>query len=55
MSAIVEFIRSLFQAPVPAVARSSSQADLWALYKLSRGRDTLTEADLRRLAEAADK
>ena len=55
MSAIVEFIRSLFHAPVPAVVRSSSQPDLWALYQLSRGRDSVSPAVLRKLAEAARK
>lgn len=49
MSAIVEFIRSFFYAPVPAVALSG-QADLWALYQLSRGRDSVSPAVLHRLA-----
>lgn len=55
MSAIVEFFRSLFHAPVPAVARSSKQADLWALYQLSRGRDSVSPAVLNKLAQAAAK
>ena len=54
MSTIVEFIRSLFRTPAPAVARSN-QADLWTLYQLSRGRDSVSPAVLRRLAEAAAK
>ncbi|MEX5746785.1 hypothetical protein [Massilia sp. X63] len=56
MSTIVEFIRSLFHAPAPAVAVArDNQADLWALYQLSRGRDSVSPAVLRRLAEAARK
>jgi len=52
MSTIIEFIRSLFRTPVPAVARSG-QADLWSLYQLSRGRDSVSPAVLRKLADAA--
>jgi hypothetical protein len=52
MSAIIEFFRSLFHAPVPALARSG-QADLRTLYQLSRGRDSVSPAVLRKLADAA--
>lgn len=50
MSGIVSFIRSLFLAPVPAAARGD---DLWTLYQLSRGRDSVSPAVLRKLTEAA--
>jgi hypothetical protein len=52
MSAIIEFFRSLFHAPVPALARSG-QVDLRTLYQLSRGRDSVSPAVLRKLADAA--
>ncbi len=54
MSTIVEFFRSLFYVPAPAVARSG-QVDLRTLYQLSRGRDSVSPAVLHKLAEAAAK
>ncbi len=53
MSTTFEFIRSLFRSPAPA-ARNGG-ADLLALYQLSRGRDSVSPAVLRRLADAAAK
>lgn len=52
MSGIASFIRSLFLAPAPVAARSDT-GDLWTLYQLSRGRDSVSPAVLRKLAEAA--
>ncbi|MCA1245355.1 hypothetical protein [Massilia sp. MS-15] len=54
MSTLLAFIRSLFLVPAPAPARSSG-TDLRTLYRLSRGRDSVSPAVLRRLAEAARK
>ena len=54
MSAIIEFFRSLFYVPAPAVARNK-QGDLRTLYQLSRGRDSVSPTVLRKLAEAAAK
>lgn len=52
MSTIVNVIRSLFLTPAP-VAAGSKAVDLRALYQLSRGRDSVSPAVLRKLAEAA--
>lgn len=54
MSTFIAFLRSLFLVPVPATARSNG-VDLGALYRMSRGRDSVSPAVLRKLAEAAGK
>lgn len=48
------FLQSLFRRPAPAVVRADS-ADVWKLYQLSRGRDSVSPAVLRKLADAAAK
>jgi len=55
MATIISFIRSLFLTPAPIAARSSAGVDLRTLYQLSRGRDSVSPAVLRKLAEAAGK
>ncbi|MGI4841934.1 MAG: hypothetical protein ACRYF7_01340 [Janthinobacterium lividum] len=52
MATIIHFVRSLFLTPAPIAARNSG-GDLWSLYQLSRGRDSVSPAVLRKLAEAA--
>ena len=52
MATIVSFIRSLFLTPAPITAHNSG-GDLWILYQLSRGRDSVSPAVLRKLADAA--
>ncbi len=52
MATIINFIRSLFLTPAPITARNSG-GDLWTLYQLSRGRDSVSPAVLRKLADAA--
>lgn len=54
MSTTFDFILSLFRQPIPATA-SSGAGDLRTLYQLSRGRDSVSPAVLRKLAEAAAK
>ncbi|SFC88290.1 hypothetical protein [Massilia yuzhufengensis] len=51
MSHTIDFIRSLFRAEAPAAARNDG--DLWALFQMSRGRDSVSPAVLRKLAERA--
>ncbi len=51
MSTIFDAILSLFRTP--AVVSGSSGSDLWSLYQLSRGRDSVSPAVLRKLADAA--
>jgi hypothetical protein len=53
MSNTIDFIRSLFRAEAPAAARGTS--DLWTLFQMSRGRDSVSPAVLRRLADHAAK
>lgn len=52
MSTFFAFLRSLFLVPAPAAVRSN-EIDLRALYRMSRGRDSVSPAVLRKLAEAA--
>ena len=52
MATIINFIRSLFLTPAPITAHNSG-GDLWTLYQLSRGRDSVSPAVLRKLADAA--
>ncbi|MFN3789353.1 hypothetical protein [Massilia sp.] len=52
MATIINFVRSLFLTPAPITAHHSG-GDLWSLYQLSRGRDSVSPAVLRKLAEAA--
>ena len=47
------FIQSLFRRPAPVKGRAGSGADVWDLYQLSRGRDSVSPAVLRKLADAA--
>jgi len=47
------FIARLFRRPSPAAARSADGADLWALYSMSRGRDSVSPAVQRALARNA--
>ena len=54
MATIRNFIRSFFLTPAPIAAHNSG-GDLWSLYQLSRGRDTVSPAVLRKLDEAAAK
>ena len=54
MSTTFEFIRNLFNTPAPATARSG-ETDLWTLYQLSRGRDSVSPAVLSKLDDAAAK
>ena len=54
MSSTFDFILSLFRQPVPA-AIGNDAGDLRTLYQLSRGRDSVSPAVLRKLAEAAAK
>ena len=54
MTGILNFFRSLFLTPAPISAHNSG-GDLMALYQLSRGRDSVSPAVLRKLAEAARK
>jgi hypothetical protein len=55
MSTTIDFILSLFRTPVPAVVRGADAGDLRTLYQMSRGRDSVSPAVLRKLAEAASK
>ena len=54
MSTTFDFIRSLFRTSSP-VAAGGNASDLLALYQLSRGRDSVSPAVLRKLADAAAK
>ncbi|MGH8856237.1 MAG: hypothetical protein ACREWI_18380 [Telluria sp.] len=51
MSQTLAFIRTLFRAETPAAAHAGG--DLWALFRMSRGRDSVSPAVLRKLANAA--
>lgn len=51
MYATFDFILGLFRSPVSATRGNAG--DLWSLYQLSRGRDSVSPAVLRRLADAA--
>lgn len=52
MSHTIDFIRSLFRAEAPA---ARNDGDLWALFQMSRGRDSVSPAVLRKLADVAAK
>lgn len=54
MSTTFDFIRSLFRSSAP-IAAGGNAGDLLALYQLSRGRDSVSPAVLRKLAAAAAK
>ena len=50
------FIQNLFRRPAPVAARGAAAADsgdVWALYRMSRGADSVSPAVLRQLAKAA--
>jgi hypothetical protein len=51
MSNTIDFIRSLFRTPAPAAVRGAD--DVWTLYQMSRGRDSVPAAVQRKLAAAA--
>jgi hypothetical protein len=53
MSHAIDFIRSLFRAEAPAVRAATD--DVWTLFQMSRGRDSLSPAVVRKLAAAAAK
>lgn len=46
------FIARLFRKPAPGAARAASD-DVWSLYGMSRGRDSVSPAVLSKLAEKA--
>ncbi|MCC2970730.1 hypothetical protein [Massilia sp. IC2-476] len=48
------FIQSLFRRPAPAAVHANAP-DLFTLYQMSRGRDSVSPAVLRKLADAAAK
>lgn len=50
MSHTIDFIRSLFRTEAPAAVRGN---DVWALFQMSRGRDSVSPAVLRKLATVA--
>ena len=52
INAAFGFIQSLFLRPAPVAARADA-IDLRTLYQMSRGRDSVSPAVLRKLAEAA--
>jgi hypothetical protein len=54
MSSFISLLRSLFLLPTPAAVRST-EADLHTLFRMSRGRDSVSPAVLRKLAEVAGK
>lgn len=54
MNTFFDFLRSLFLVPAPATARGND-VDLRTLYRMTRGRDSVSPAVLRKLAEAARK
>jgi hypothetical protein len=47
------FIARLFRKAAPAAARKTGGADLWTLYSMSRGRDSVSPAVLRELDKHA--
>ena len=52
-SIALDLIQSLFRRPSPAALRRADAGDVWALYSLSRGRDSVSPAVLRKLADNA--
>lgn len=52
-SVALDFIQSLFRRPSPAALRKADAGDVWALYSMSRGRDSVSPAVLHKLAEHA--
>ena len=55
-SVAFDFIQSLFSRPAPAAVRSAAaadSADVWSLYRMSRGADSVSPAVLRKLADRA--
>lgn len=52
-SIALDFIQSLFSRPSPAALRKADAGDIWALYSMSRGRDSVSPAVLRKLADNA--
>lgn len=47
------FIARLFRKPAPGAARAAANDDVWSLYGMSRGRDSVSPAVLSKLAEKA--
>lgn len=52
-SVALDFIQSLLRRPSPAALRKADAGDVWALYSMSRGRDSVSPAVLHKLAEHA--
>ena len=52
MATTINFIRNLFHA---APAAQGAGTSVWALYSMSRGRDSVSPAVLRKLADHAAK
>ncbi|OON62385.1 hypothetical protein B0920_02645 [Massilia sp. KIM] len=50
-----DFLRGLFTGASPAYGRATDSSEIWALYRMSRGVDTVPPAALRRLAERASQ
>jgi uncharacterized protein YbjQ (UPF0145 family) len=53
--AAFDFLRGLFTGASPAYGRATDNSEVWALYRMSRGVDTVPPAALRRLAERASQ
>lgn len=52
-SIALDFIQGLFSRPSPAAIRKANAGDVWALYSMSRGRDSVSPAVLSKLADHA--
>ena len=52
-SIALDLIQNLFCRPSPAALRKASANDIWALYSMSRGRDSVSPAVLHKLADKA--
>lgn len=52
-SIALDFIQGLFRRPSPAALRRADASDIWALYSMSRGRDSVSPAVLGKLAANA--
>ena len=52
-SIALDLIQNLFRRPSPAALRKADAGDVWALYGMSRGRDSVSPAVLRKLADNA--
>lgn len=52
-SVALDFVQGLFSRPTPAALRRAEPGDIWALYSMSRGRDSVSPAVLSKLADNA--